>query len=117
MEVRLVDRFHLGQSVPHTLPRRLLRGLIHFFSYHLILTRKGTRRAEAAGRTMLLTGGARWLCLALDRIDSTAAMLLGLAVAAPLPLQTAVLVAVFGPAVHLAFSAALFAIGVKARLA
>jgi hypothetical protein len=63
------------------------------------------------------TGGARWLCLALDRIDSTAAMLLGLTVAAPLPWQTAVLVAVLGPVVHLAFSAALFAIGVKARLA
>ena len=63
------------------------------------------------------TGSARWLCLALDRIDSTAAMLLGLAVVAPLPWQTAVLVGVFGPVVHLAFSAALFAIGVKARLA
>jgi hypothetical protein len=62
-------------------------------------------------------GAVRWLCFALDRIDSTAAMLLGLAVAAPLPWQTAVLVAVFGPVVHLAFSAALFAIGVKARLA
>jgi CDP-2,3-bis-(O-geranylgeranyl)-sn-glycerol synthase len=62
-------------------------------------------------------GAARWLCLALDRIDSTAAMLLGLAVAAPLPWQSAVLLAVFGPLLHLSFSAALFAIGVKARLA
>jgi methylase of polypeptide subunit release factors len=49
LEDRLDDRFHLGQSVPHTPLRRLLRGVIHFFSYHLILTRKGTRHANAAG--------------------------------------------------------------------
>lgn len=49
MEERLDDRFHLGRSVSHTLPRRFLRGFIHFFSYHLILTRKGTRHASAAG--------------------------------------------------------------------
>lgn len=49
MEERLEDRFRLGVSAPHTLPRRLLRSFIHFFSYHLILTRGGTRRARAAG--------------------------------------------------------------------
>jgi release factor glutamine methyltransferase len=49
VEERLDDRFSLGTSVPHTLPRRLLRGFIHFFSYHLILARKGTRYARAAG--------------------------------------------------------------------
>ncbi|MPZ42531.1 MAG: CDP-archaeol synthase [Betaproteobacteria bacterium] len=75
------------------------------------------RRRGIAPGAVPTTGGARWLCLALDRIDSTAAMLLGLTLVAPLPWQTAVLVALFGPVVHLAFSAALFAIGVKARLA
>jgi CDP-2,3-bis-(O-geranylgeranyl)-sn-glycerol synthase len=75
------------------------------------------RRQGIAPGTVPAGGGARLLCLALDRIDSTAAMLLGLALVAPLPWQTALLVAVFGPAVHFAFSAALFAIGVKARMA
>jgi methylase of polypeptide subunit release factors len=49
LEDRLDDRFHLGRSVQHTLPRRFLRGFIHFFSYHLILARRGTRHANAAG--------------------------------------------------------------------
>ncbi|MCC7081843.1 MAG: CDP-archaeol synthase [Burkholderiales bacterium] len=75
------------------------------------------RRLGIAPGAVPHAGFARWLCLALDRIDSTAAMLLGLALVAPLPWQTAMLVAVFGPAVHLAFSAALFALGVKARIA
>lgn len=49
MEQRLEDRFRLGVTAPHTLLRRLLRGFIHFFSYHLILARGGRRRAKAAG--------------------------------------------------------------------
>jgi hypothetical protein len=75
------------------------------------------RRQGIAPGTVPASGAARLLCLALDRIDSTAAMLLGLALVAPLPWQTALLVAVFGPALHFAFSAVLFAIGVKARMA
>lgn len=34
---------------PHGLLRRLLRDLIHFFSYHLILSRQGIRTVHAAG--------------------------------------------------------------------
>jgi release factor glutamine methyltransferase len=33
----------------HSFLRRLLRGVIHFFSYHLILNRKSTRITHAAG--------------------------------------------------------------------
>lgn len=75
------------------------------------------RRRGIAPGTVPARGSERMLCLALDRIDSTAAMLLGLAVFVPLPGLTVLLVAVFGPLMHFAFSAALFAIGVKARMA
>src|SRR5438034_8482364 len=34
---------------PHGPFRRLLRDVIHFFSYHLILNRRGTRTTRAAG--------------------------------------------------------------------
>jgi release factor glutamine methyltransferase len=34
---------------PHGTARRLLRGFIHFFSYHLILSRRSTRVTYAAG--------------------------------------------------------------------
>jgi methylase of polypeptide subunit release factors len=37
------------RATPHGLLRRLLRGLIHFCSYHLILARRGTRTTRAAG--------------------------------------------------------------------
>ena len=33
----------------HSLPRRLLRGFIHFFSYHLILSRRSIRTTRAGG--------------------------------------------------------------------
>src|SRR3954447_20972877 len=33
----------------HSLPRRWLRGFIHFFSYHLILSRQGIRTTRAGG--------------------------------------------------------------------
>jgi methylase of polypeptide subunit release factors len=36
-------------SAPHSLPRRFLRAFIHFFAYHLILSRRRTRSARAAG--------------------------------------------------------------------
>jgi release factor glutamine methyltransferase len=37
------------RATPHGPLRRLLRAFIHFFSYHLILSRQGTRVARAAG--------------------------------------------------------------------
>jgi release factor glutamine methyltransferase len=37
------------RATPHGLFRRLLRGFIHFFSYHLILARRSTRMTQAAG--------------------------------------------------------------------
>ena len=50
MEKQLDDRYGLGRpAAPYGLTRRLLRGTIHFFSYHLILARRSTRRARAAG--------------------------------------------------------------------
>jgi len=37
------------RSTPHGLLRRALRGFIHFFSYHLILSRRDIRISHAAG--------------------------------------------------------------------
>ena len=37
------------RTAPHGPFRRFLRGFIHFFSYHLILARQGTRVTRAAG--------------------------------------------------------------------
>ncbi len=55
MEKRIDDRFGLGRpSVPYGAARQLLRGLIHFFSYHLILSRQSTRRARAAGFRLVI---------------------------------------------------------------
>ena len=39
---------------PHGPLRRVLRALIHFFSYHLILARRGTRVTRAAGFRMIV---------------------------------------------------------------
>lgn len=36
-------------STRYSLPRRFLRGFIHFFSYHLILRQRWTRTSQAAG--------------------------------------------------------------------
>jgi len=48
-----VDRSVVGglgrRGIPHGPFRRLLRGLIHFLSYHLILARQSTRVTRAAG--------------------------------------------------------------------
>src|SRR4029079_12636929 len=50
VEQRLDDRFGLSRpSAPYGLARRWLRRGIHFFSYHLILARRGTRQVKAAG--------------------------------------------------------------------
>src|SRR5262249_40823877 len=37
------------RSVPHGPVRRLLRAVIHFFSYHLVLARQSTRATRVAG--------------------------------------------------------------------
>jgi release factor glutamine methyltransferase len=37
------------RSVPHGPVRRLLRAVIHFFSYHLVLARQSTRATQVAG--------------------------------------------------------------------
>ena len=75
------------------------------------------RRLGIAPGTVPTRGRQRLLCLALDRIDSTAAMLLAMAWVAPLPLLTALIVFALGPLVHFAFSAALYGLGIKARIA
>lgn len=62
-------------------------------------------------------GTKRAVCLALDRIDSISVMLIALAFAVPLPMLTAVLLLIAGPAVHLLFSALLWLAHVKERLA
>ncbi len=50
VEKRLDDRFDLSRpSAPYGWARRLLRDAIHFFSYHLIMARRSTRTAHAAG--------------------------------------------------------------------
>ena len=55
MEKSLQDRVGLMRpSAPYGLPRRWLRGFIHFFSYHLILARQSTRRARAAGFELIV---------------------------------------------------------------
>jgi methylase of polypeptide subunit release factors len=47
---QLYDRYGLGRtSSSYSWGRRLLRGVIHFFSYHFILARQSTRQARAAG--------------------------------------------------------------------
>ncbi len=50
MEKHLAYRFDLSRpSAPYSGARRFLRDAIHFFSYHLILARRSTRKAQAAG--------------------------------------------------------------------
>jgi CDP-2,3-bis-(O-geranylgeranyl)-sn-glycerol synthase len=62
-------------------------------------------------------GRSRLLCLLVDRIDSTLALLLGMSLAVGLHWQTWLAVLALGPLLHLAFSALLYAVGVKARFA
>ncbi len=75
------------------------------------------RRRGIAPGMVPMHGKERLLCLALDRIDSTLAMLLGMALVAPLPIVAALIVLALGPLLHFAFSAALYGMGVKARIA
>ena len=62
-------------------------------------------------------GVRRWLCLALDRVDSIVAMLLAVALVVPLPALTAVVVLTVGAGVHFFFSSLLYFAQVKRRLA
>jgi len=50
-----------------------------------------------------------------DRVDSIVGMLIALSLAAPTPWMTWFYVLLIGPGIHLAFSALLFRLGVKAR--
>ena len=55
MDQRLDNSLALARpSAPYGLARRWLRGFIHFFSYHLILARRSTRRARAAGFDLIV---------------------------------------------------------------
>lgn len=63
------------------------------------------------------SGWERRLCLVIDRVDSTIAVLVGLSLAVGLHWQTWLAVLLLGPLVHLAFSALLHVVGVKARYA
>ena len=65
----------------------------------------------AAGR------GRRAVFLAADRLDSSAGMLLALALAVPVSWPICLFVLLAGPLVHAAFSVALFLLRVKARAA
>lgn len=63
------------------------------------------------------SGGMRLFCLVLDRLDSTLAVLFGLALVVDLHALTWLAVLVLGPAVHFGFSVLLYAVGVKRRYA
>lgn len=75
------------------------------------------RRLDVAPGAAPVMGGLRYLCLVLDRFDSTLALLIGLGLLVPMHVLTWVWVLVIGPAVHFAFSGVLYRIGVKARWA
>jgi len=62
-------------------------------------------------------GAERALCLFVDRLDSTLAVLAGMSIVVGLHWQTWCAVLLLGPFVHLAFSALLHVLGVKARYA
>jgi hypothetical protein len=59
----------------------------------------------------------RVLFFIIDRVDSIIGMLIALSLAAPTPWMMWGYVLVIGPGIHLAFSALLFRLGVKARVA
>lgn len=62
-------------------------------------------------------GALRSICLVMDRIDSILALLIALTLVVPVDALTWMWVLILGPAVHLAFSAALYLGGVKPRIA
>jgi hypothetical protein len=59
----------------------------------------------------------RIMAAAADRLDSITATLIGISLFAPLPVMTCIYVVVFGPGLHLLFSAFLFHTKVKQRIA
>jgi CDP-archaeol synthase len=75
------------------------------------------RQWDIAPGEVPASGVRRWLCLALDRVDSIVAMLLAVALVAPLPALTALVVVTLGAGVHLLFSWLLCLAQVKRRFA
>lgn len=75
------------------------------------------RRRGIAPGVVPASGWERVLCLIIDRLDSTLAVLCGMSLAVGLHWQTWLAVLLLGPVVHLAFSALLCVAGVKARYA
>lgn len=75
------------------------------------------RRWAVAPGSVPASGARRVICLVVDRLDSVVALLIALSVVVPMHWMTWVWVLVLGPAVHFGFSAALYAAGVKARIA
>jgi len=75
------------------------------------------RRLDVAPGAAPASGGLRYLCFALDRFDSTLALLIGLSLLVPMHALTWFWVLAIGPVLHLAFSGVLYWIGVKARWA
>ncbi len=57
------------------------------------------------------------VCFVVDRLDSILGMLVALSVVVPTPPLTWLYVLLIGPGLHLAFSALLYRLGVKARVA
>lgn len=74
--------------------------------------RRGIAPGEVPAR-----GWERSLCLVVDRLDSTLALLSGMSLVVGLRWHTWLAVLLLGPLVHLAFSALLRVVGVKARYA
>lgn len=75
------------------------------------------RQWELAPGEIPTHGTRRWLCLALDRVDSILAMLLALALVVPLGSLTALVVLGVGTGVHFLFSGLLYVARVKGRFA
>jgi hypothetical protein len=75
------------------------------------------RRWAIAPGALPASGLQRSACAVIDRVDSIAAMLIALSIVVPVSWITAILALVFGPAVHLAFSALLWLAHVKERVA
>lgn len=62
-------------------------------------------------------GARRIVCLVVDRLDSTLALLVGMTLFVDLRWQTWLAVLLLGPAVHFGFSGLLYLLGVKRRYA
>jgi len=75
------------------------------------------RRLDIAPGTIPLQSSVRYICLIADRVDSILGMLLALSVIVVVPALTWIYVISFGAAIHWSFSAMLFVLGVKQRIA